>query len=282
MLKLLKFSFVNDRFISIDDAAYELADILSHINITVVPFIEDELICVIIDTTQEEQIINKIKDYYSLESQSSVKEENWIQKCTEILSDIKINNLKISSCLNTDITSSDKNEILIKAGTGFGTGHHPTTLMLLELIESNADIFSHANNLCDLGTGSGILAITINKLYNKEIIAIDNDEMALENARENVEINQCKKIEIKNSDKLPNSKQDLIIANLYSELLISLKNDFFATLNKNGYLFVSGILNEQVESIKSEFIESNFKVYLSKSKKDSNNNTWHAIIFTKF
>lgn len=80
-------------------------------------------------------------------------------------------------------------EVVINPGLGFGTGLHPTTRGVLQLLQ-----VPHPGGargpLVDVGTGSGILAIAAAKLGWGPIFAFDNDPIALISARENVEANQ--------------------------------------------------------------------------------------------
>ena len=89
-------------------------------------------------------------------------------------------------------------DVVINPGLGFGTGLHPTTRGTLGLLQEGlssapggaAPAASAAlGSLTDVGTGSGILAISAAKLGWGPVIALDNDPVALVSARENVTVN---------------------------------------------------------------------------------------------
>ena len=72
-------------------------------------------------------------------------------------------------------------------GMAFGTGTHATTQLCIRMLENR--MRRKGLSVLDVGTGSGILAIVAAKLGVREVWAIDNDEAAIEGARENTERN---------------------------------------------------------------------------------------------
>lgn len=93
----------------------------------------------------------------------------------------------IHSSFHTDVPAADY-DIVIDPKMAFGTGHHATTsLMIRFLLECGVE----GKRVIDMGTGSGILAILASMLGASAVSAIEIDEMAAINARENVETNGC-------------------------------------------------------------------------------------------
>ena len=78
--------------------------------------------------------------------------------------------------------------VFIEPAMAFGTGTHETTRCCLELIDELCAEAAPAKAL-DVGTGSGILAIAMARLGVREVLALDNDPVALEAARENLRLN---------------------------------------------------------------------------------------------
>lgn len=80
-------------------------------------------------------------------------------------------------------------DVVINPGLGFGTGLHPTTRGVLELLQQPCEEGAGRHGLgplVDAGTGSGILAIAAARLGWSPVFAFDNDAVALVSARENV------------------------------------------------------------------------------------------------
>ena len=66
-------------------------------------------------------------------------------------------------------------DVIIEPRMSFGTGHHETTSMMVEMI---LDLQLEGKKILDMGTGTGILAILASKKGASEIMAVDNDEWA--------------------------------------------------------------------------------------------------------
>ncbi|MBF0319315.1 MAG: 50S ribosomal protein L11 methyltransferase [Nitrospirae bacterium] len=149
--------------------------------------------------------------------------------------------------------SGDRLRIVIEPAMAFGTGHHATTLMCLEEIEAAA--LNTKDSLLDIGTGTGILAIAAARLGFTQVIAIDNDPVAVETARENVELNNAARVEV-----VQNTSNDLniaprargfdtIVCNLTSETIKNLLDKILEAAAPNGTIILSGILKEQEAEI---------------------------------
>ena len=77
-------------------------------------------------------------------------------------------------------------ELIIDPKHAFGTGHHATTQFLIEWLE---DLIQGGETVLDVGTGSGILAITALRLGAVSVLGIDNDPVAIECARTYASLN---------------------------------------------------------------------------------------------
>ncbi len=140
-------------------------------------------------------------------------------------------------------------ELIITPKMSFGTGHHGTTYSVMKLMEG---INFNGKKVIDFGTGTGILAILAEKLGSVSILGVDNDTWCIENAIENVQVNQCKHIQISLADTiLTNEKFDIIIANINRHILEANMLLFPQIILPKGILVLSGLL----ESDELEMIE---------------------------
>jgi ribosomal protein L11 methyltransferase len=138
--------------------------------------------------------------------------------------------------------------LIIPAGAAFGTGEHETTALSLRLLEELTRGYRPGWSLADLGTGSGILVLAAKRLGAGNVLGIDNDPMAISTARSNARRNKLRGIRFQLCDvhrwKSP-EKVDVMTANLFSELLISL----LPKLRRADWLIVSGILRKQEREV---------------------------------
>lgn len=138
--------------------------------------------------------------------------------------------------------------IHMDAGQAFGTGLHPTTQLTLRMMERWLVGMSSLGKMrgLDVGTGSGILAIAAAKLGVQEVIAIDNDTLAVEVAQENSKLNGCQNLEISAMDIADvKGEFDFIVANILLETHLLLVRDYIRLLKPSGTLIVSGLLGQQ-------------------------------------
>jgi len=136
-------------------------------------------------------------------------------------------------------------------GMAFGTGLHPTTRLCLQLLERR---MQPSLTVLDVGTGSGILAIAAVRLGAASVFALDNDPVAVEVARENVQRNGLSEqvaVELGSLGVADAPVQgigegyQLIVANIISHVLIALAQDLATALLPGGMLITSGIIQER-------------------------------------
>jgi ribosomal protein L11 methyltransferase len=138
--------------------------------------------------------------------------------------------------------------IQIDPQMAFGTGHHATTQLMIELMER---YLNSTVTVLDAGTGSGILAIIAAKLGASGVFGFDIEPEAIDNARHNAQLNKVSEVqfEIGDSSVIPSEVYQLILANINRNVLMEILSKLCSHLSPNGHLILSGILNEDKTEI---------------------------------
>lgn len=138
-------------------------------------------------------------------------------------------------------------EIVIQPKMSFGTGHHPTThLMIQQMLEMDFE----GKKVLDMGCGTSVLAIFAKQKGAAEVSAIDIDEWSVENSVENAQRNGVDlKISQGTAENLGNEMFDIILANINRNILISDIPDYVSVLNNGGKLLLSGLCFFDVNDI---------------------------------
>lgn len=151
-------------------------------------------------------------------------------------------------------TQGERISITVLPGQAFGTGHHSTTSGALLAID---EIVAHhtIGGAIDVGTGSGILAIAMAMLGVRKIIGIDNDVIALDNARENAVLNRVSKRTFFSTTPVARIRGqfDLVVANILSKVLIAMAPELKRLVARGGQLVLGGILAREAKSVASHY-----------------------------
>ena len=140
--------------------------------------------------------------------------------------------------------SADRIDLVMHRGA-FGSGEHQTTRSCLELMEHLADL--EAAEVLDLGSGTGILAIAALKLGASHAVCVDIEAQAVETAMANCALNHLERRTTHITGTLAEVSQtgfDVILANIYGDILIDLAGSLSSKLKHGGALLLSGILWE--------------------------------------
>jgi ribosomal protein L11 methyltransferase len=180
-------------------------------------------------------------------SKEIIEEQNWNKLWEENFEPVIIENaVAIRADFHRPITTV-QHEIIITPKMSFGTGHHATTYMMVEQMHS---IDFSDKTVLDYGTGTGVLAIYAEKLGAAGITAIDNDEWSISNASENIQQNNCIKINLLLADKpLSNKVYDVVLANINKNIITDNSKSIISSLSKDATLLLSGLLAEDETDI---------------------------------
>ena len=151
----------------------------------------------------------------------------------------------------------NKKIIAIPAALAFGTGDHATTSTCLRIIVDISKKYLKEKtdwSFCDIGTGTGILAITAKLMGANRVEGFDFDPEAITIAKRNIDINSVDDIQIYEKDVfqwLPSERKswDIIAANIFANVLNPNLEKIWSAVSNDGHLVISGILNEHHKSV---------------------------------
>ena len=138
-------------------------------------------------------------------------------------------------------------QVVIQPKMSFGTGHHATTQMMVEmLLESELE----GKRLLDMGSGTGVLAIVAAKLGAESVLAVEIDDMAEESVRENIELNGVAEKVVSicgDATAIEGRAFDIVLANINRNVLLADMEAYATTLSEGGELIMSGFFEEDIE-----------------------------------
>lgn len=242
------------------------------------------------DESQCVDVLQQISDYVSelatifkvpvpkIES-SVIEDQDWANTWKEFFKPFAIiPGLVIKPTWEDYRVTGDERVIEMDPGMAFGTGHHATTTMALELLQSALRQHDEANIL-DVGTGTGILGIASVLFGAKSVLGIDNDPEAVSAASDNVWRNgMTEKMSVSSAGIEELQKPfSVVVANIIHDVLVELADDLVRLTAKGGKLVLSGILTgEQSENIKQLFSNKGLLLTDDIQKKE-----WSALLFAK-
>lgn len=184
----------------------------------------------------------------------------------------------VHSSFHTDVPEAEY-DILIDPRMAFGTGHHPTTTLMVRAI-LDADVEGHT--VTDMGTGTAILAILAAMRGAKSVAAIEIDPAAAENAADNVRLNlpdKPEKVHVIEGDAsaLANvPKADLFLANINRNIITADIAHYADAMNPGAQLTVSGFYVVDRPIVEAAAVAAGL---LYTGAEEMNN--WSSMTFTK-
>lgn len=224
----------------------------------------------------EEGLKSLLKVYNIGYTKKIIEPQNWNAVWESNFNPIVVDNLVGIRADFHPAFANMQHEIVITPKMSFGTGHHNTTYMMMQLM---GDIDFKNKMVYDFGTGTGILAIYAAKLGATNILCVDNDDWCIENAFENCAKNNCSFIEIKKvTTAQVEANFNVVLANI--NLNIINDNLFYLanSIKSNGILLVSGIMVQDEALVKEWFFNLGFKHYKTLNKDKA---MWIAMGFIK-
>jgi ribosomal protein L11 methyltransferase len=166
-----------------------------------------------------------------------------------------------------------EHDIVITPKMSFGTGHHGTTYSVMQLMRG---IDFKGQSVFDFGTGTGLLAILAHKLGAGYVLGVDNDDWCIENASENIVVNNTQSIEIeKVNDANLNKKFNIIIANINKNIILDNLTFLAEATVPGGVVLLSGLLVEDEPDIEAACAALGWKHQETRTR-----NNWIALHYS--
>ena len=230
----------------------------------------------------DEKKISEICEDLSLQTNISytfsiLEEKNWNKEWEKNFNPVFINDSCVIRAPFHKPFNDVRYEIIIMPKMSFGTGHHPTTSLILnKMFEVN---FLNKNVL-DIGSGTGVLSILSSILGADFCLGIDNDKWAYENAKQNAILNNTLNIDFRYGtiDSIKKEMHfDIVLININRNTILKEISSYIKFMNPNADLILSGFLQEDVHIIIDRLIKHNFKKLDIKNK-----DKWQMIHFKRY
>jgi ribosomal protein L11 methyltransferase len=195
---------------------------------------------------------NALLDLYPVD----VDDEDWARRSQADLKAVRVGRIVVAPPWDIPVSVpgplAPDIVIVIEPSMGFGTGHHATTRLCLELLQ---EIDVRRRRVIDVGTGSGVLAIAAALLGASSVLAADHDPDALLNARENVTRNGATTVEVRDADvrTLEAPPADVVLANLTAAVLQRTAATLRGLVAAGGVAIVSGFGADELAGVQAGF-----------------------------
>ena len=191
-----------------------------------------------------------------------IDDEDWARRSQENLAPVTVGRITVAAPWHEGQGHGGIGEsehkgaavtVVIVPSMGFGTGHHETTRLCLEALQG---LDLRGATVLDAGTGSGVLAIAASRLGASEVVGIDNDEDALQAARQNLALNpEARHVSFETRDVTSSDlpRAHVVTANLTGALLLRLSDKVISALRPGGIAILSGVLAEERDAVRRAF-----------------------------
>lgn len=217
-----------------------------------------------------------------------ISEDDWANNWKQYFKPIRVSErLTIKPTWEQYLPQSEQEMIIeLDPGMAFGTGTHPTTSLCLRTLEG---VIQQGDEVIDVGTGSGILAIGASKLGASRVLALDLDPVAVSSALENTRLNGLEdRITVAESDLLSVLKQEageelrvtlpvrVVVANILAEIILLFIDDVYQALQPGGYYIASGIYKNKEQAVEEALLAAGFEITETAREED-----WVAFVARK-
>jgi len=213
-----------------------------------------------LDLDALKEIISTVAEHTQVSFEiNKLKQQNWNAIWESSYSPVFINDDCVIRAHFHKSFPKIKYDLIITPKMSFGTGHHQTTLLMMKEM-FNLDF--NDKSVLDIGTGTGVLAILASKLGAKSLLAIDIEEWAFNNSKENSKLNKVSNIDFIHGDArdIKNIKFDFILANINRNVILGDVAIYVNCIKDNGEILLSGFLKQDITLILEKTKELNLEL----------------------
>ena len=222
-------------------------------------------------TSGLEELVNRYGLTYT---SNAIDKQNWNALWESNFEPVLVDDfVGVRANFHDSFNGAVEHDIIITPKMSFGTGHHGTTYSVMQLMRG---IDFKGQSVFDFGTGTGLLAILAHKLGAGDILAVDNDDWCIENASENIVVNNTQSIEIQKVDNAKlNKKFNIIIANINKNIILDNLAFLAEATVPGGVVLLSGLLVEDEPEIESACAALGWKHQETRTR-----NNWIALHYS--
>lgn len=200
---------------------------------------------------------------------TTMEDQDWLEGWKQFFSPVAISpRLAVTPSWETYVPDAGQAVVILDPGMAFGTGTHGTTYTCLLAVSEH---LTGGMRVCDVGSGSGILAIAAAQLGAGAIVAIDNDDLAVRVARENAAVNGvAERIDFRVGDLLAgvDGPCDLVLANILAPVIVQLIPTLPRVLAPAGLFISSGYITSQEDDIRAALAATGHTVIARYERED--------------
>lgn len=209
-------------------------------------------------------------------STSGVQQEDWETAWKQYYHPIEIGKRLAVVPSWENYSGKGRVQLTLDPGMAFGTGTHETTFLCLEILDEK---IKGNETVLDIGTGSGILAVSALLLGAKSALGIDIDPMCVRTANENAQRNGVQENFVAKAGDLASEAKGvyaIITANIVADAIKKLAPEVLSLLASDGIFIASGIIAERGEEVVAALAENGLTVTEKLEK-----NGWVALVASK-
>jgi ribosomal protein L11 methyltransferase len=206
-------------------------------------------------------------------SYAEMPDQNWNETWEKNYDPILVDDVVfVRSPFHTPNSSVDY-EVVIQPQMSFGTGHHETTQLMIEMMLTES---FKGSTVLDMGTGTGVLAMLSSLLGATDVVGIDYDQNSVDNAKENLKYNEVNNVSFLygSHEAIPSRDFDIILSNITKNINVGLLPHLVKRLSTDGYIILAGFLNFDLKEVDSIATDLGLTIVRNVSKGD-----WECLLY---